>query len=387
MDPGVVGPGDVGPGVVGPGGTGLSPLAPMDRAARLSRLRHGLADIEVGALVVTKPQNIRWLTGFTGSAAAVIVTADGLTLVTDDRYQTVVGQQLGEAGVEAEVVIDRDLSGPLMEAVGGAGRIGLEAAHVTWSRAVDIERWLDRAEVVPTNGLIESLRRNKDEGEIDRLRRAAAIADEALTEIAPSLTPGRTERELARRLERAMLDRGADGLSFPTIVAAGPNSAMPHAVPSDRALRPGDTVVIDFGASVDGYGSDMTRSFLVEPHDPADLDLYRAVEAAQAAGVAAVGDGIEERAIDDACRSCLTERGLGDAFVHGTGHGIGLEIHEEPILSSRSTGILRSGYVVTVEPGAYLPGRGGVRIEDSVVVTDRGCEPLTRFPKNPWVPG
>jgi Xaa-Pro aminopeptidase len=362
-------------------------LRPMDRLARLARLRAALPDAGVDGLVVTKPQNIRWLTGFTGSSGTVALTADAITLITDDRYRTVAAQQLDEAGVEAAIVIDRDLSGPLTDAVGRLDRVGLEAGHVTWDRATAVERWLDDATVVPTVGLIEGLRRVKDRGEIDRLGRAAAIADAALAHVAPGLVPGRTEKEVARELERAMVDRGADGLSFPTIVAAGPNSAKPHAVPSDRELAPGDLVVIDFGASVDGYGSDMTRSFLIDPVDEADLELYRAVERAQAAGVAAVGDGVEERAVDEACRRALADRGLAEAFVHGTGHGIGLEIHEDPFLSTRSTGILRSGYVVTVEPGVYLPERGGVRVEDSVVVTDRGCEPLTRSPKDPLIPG
>lgn len=361
-------------------------LPALDRVARLARLRAALPEAGIAALVATKPQNIRWLTGFTGSTGTVAVTADTVTLMTDERYRTMAGEQLEAAGIEAGVVIGRDLSAPLAEAVGGAGTVGLEAGHVTWARAREIEGWLDGTAVVPTAGLVEDLRRDKDAGEVARLARAAAIADRALARVAPDVVVGRTERELARSLERAMVDLGADGLSFPTIVAAGPNSAKPHAVPSDRAIAAGDTVVIDFGAAVDGYGSDMTRSFLVEPIDPAGLDLYRAVEEAQAAGVAAVAAGVEERAVDHACRSSLAARGLADAFVHGTGHGIGLEIHEDPFLSTRSTGTLRSGYVVTVEPGVYLPGRGGIRIEDSVVVTDGGCRPLTRSPKDHRVP-
>lgn len=361
-------------------------LPGMDRAARLARLRSALAEAELDALVVTKPQNVRWLTGFTGSVAAVAVTGESLTLVTDDRYRTMADEQLGTAAVEARVEIERDQSGPLRRAIGSAARVGLEAGHVTWARARDIEGWLAGSAVTPTLSLVEDLRRDKDAGELARLERAAAIADEALERVAPGLVAGRTEREVARELERAMVERGADGLSFPTIVASGPNSAKPHAVPSDRAIAPGDPVVIDFGAAVDGYGSDMTRSFLVEPVDPVALDRFRAVEEAQAAGVAAVAAGVEERAVDAACRTSLAARGLGDAFTHGTGHGIGLEIHEDPFLSTRSTGVLRSGWVVTVEPGIYLPGWGGIRIEDSVVVTDDGCRALTRFPKGHRVP-
>ena len=353
---------------------------------RPDRVRRAMADAGCGALVVTKRENVRWLTGFTGSNGTVVITEDSLTVMTDGRYRTQVHQELERAGLAAEVVIERDLSGPIVEAVGSVDRVGLEATSVTWARQREIDDWLGGRTLVPTQGLVEELRKVKDPGEIDRLARAASIADEALGLIAPDLDAGRTERELARDLDRAMIDLGADGLSFPTIVAAGPNSAKPHATPTDRAVQPGDMVVIDFGASVEGYGSDMTRSFLVEPVAEWSLGIYRAVEAAQAAGVAAVADGVEERAVDAACRQALEGQGLAEYFVHGTGHGIGLEIHEDPILSTRATGILRSDYVVTVEPGAYLPDLGGIRIEDSVVVTDRGCEALTRFPKDHRVP-
>ncbi len=361
-------------------------LTTMDRSARLARVREALAEAEAGALVVTKPHNIRWLTGFTGSAGTVVVTDQTLTVITDDRYRTQVDQQLAEAELAATVVIDRDLSGPITGAVAGIERVALEAGHITWSLARDIERWLYPAMVVPIVGLVEELRQDKDLGEIERLGWAAALADEALSAIAPTLVVGRTERAIARDLDRAMVDLGADGLSFPTIVAGGPNSAKPHAVPSDRPLAPGDLVVIDFGAAIDGYGSDMTRSFLIEPVAERGLELYRAVEAAQAAGVAAVEAGVELRAVDAACRQSLAQADLAEAFTHGTGHGIGLEIHEEPFLSSRATGTLQAGQVVTVEPGVYLPGEGGIRIEDSVLVTDQGCRPLTGFPKDHRVP-
>ena len=363
-----------------------SDLAPMDHGARIERVRTAVEAAQCQALVVTKPQNIRWLTGFTGSAGTVVVTGQNLTVITDDRYQAQVHQQLAASGVAAEVVIDRILEGPVVDAVAGAGIVGLEANHISWARAREVGDWLAGSEVVPTLGLIERLRQDKDRGEIDRLALAAAITDRALARVAPTRVPGRTAREVARDLERAMIDLGADGLSFPIIVAGGPNSAKPHAAPGDRPLVPGDLVVIDSGAAVDGYGSDMTRSFLLEPIAEADLDLYRAVEAAQAAGVAAVAAGVEQRAVDAACRDSLAERDLAEAFVHGTGHGIGLEIHEEPFLSTRSTGVLRANQVVTVEPGVYLADHGGIRIEDSVVVTEGGCKAITRSPKDHRVP-
>lgn len=361
-------------------------LVSMDRTARLAATRAALGEAGCDALVATKGVNVRWLTGFTGSNGLAVVTGDGLTVITDGRYRTQLSRQLEAADVEAEVVIERDPHQPLVGALAGAARVGLESDDVSWSRQRRFAEWLGGERLVPTEGLIEGLRRVKDAGELDRLRRAAAIADEALAAIRPELAAGPTEREVAAALDRTMVELGADGISFPTIVAAGPNSALPHATPSDRSIVPGDLVVIDFGASVDGYGSDMTRTFVIGPPTPEQDDLYRAVSRAQAAGMAAVRAGVEEAEIDRACRKSLDELGLAEAFVHGTGHGIGLEIHENPILSRRATGALEEGYVVTVEPGVYLPEVGGVRIEDSVVVTSDGCEPITLAPKDPLVP-
>jgi Xaa-Pro aminopeptidase len=180
-----------------------------------------------------------------------------------------------------------------------------------------------------------------------------------------------------------MRRRGASGRSFETIVAAGPNGARPHARPSDRTITEGDLVVVDFGAVVDGYCSDMTRTFAIGKVSPTAQRMVDVVTAAQAAGVEAVADGVSGQAVDAACRTVIDEAGWGDAFLHGTGHGVGLEIHEDPRVSSASTGTLAAGHVVTVEPGVYLPEHGGVRIEDTVVVTDEGCRALTRAPKSP----
>ncbi len=369
--------------------TGAAPLgglAPMDRAARLERVMAAMGRAGCQALVVTKPVNVRWLCGFTGSSATAVVAQDRLTVITDGRYRSQIDEQLAAAEVEATVVITRELQEPVVEAVGSAERVGLEANDVTWARQRAFAEWLAPRRLVATDDLIETERRIKDSGEIARLRAAATIADRALDVIRPELGRSRTERAVAQLLDRTMLELGAEATSFATIVAAGPNSAKPHAIPTDRVIGPGDMVVVDFGAKVDGYGSDMTRSFIIGPPSERQLSIFCAVELAQAAGVEAVQDGVEEREIDAVCRGVLSEHGLADAFVHGTGHGIGLEIHENPILSSRATGILRSGSVVTVEPGAYLPDYGGIRIEDSVVVTDTGCEPLTTSSKSPTVP-
>lgn len=360
-------------------------LPAMDRRARLDLTTSAMVAAGIDALVVTKAVHIRWLTGFTGSNGMAVIGPDGLTLITDQRYEVQVAHQLAEAAVTADIAITRDPSEPVVTAVGSAKTVGLESADVTWAQQRRFAEWLGPRTLSPTEDLIEAERRIKDSAEVARLKMAAAIADAALDAVRNDLGAGMTEAQIATTLDRYMVDLGADGLSFPTIVAAGPNSAKPHARPSDRVIEAGDMVVIDFGAAVDGYGSDMTRSFLVGDTTDRQREIFDAVIEAQAAGVAAVADGVEEREIDRVCRDHLSAHGLGEAFIHGTGHGIGLEIHENPILSSRASGILRSGYVITVEPGAYLPELGGIRIEDSVVVTESGCEPITLSSKDPTV--
>ncbi|MEZ5226494.1 MAG: M24 family metallopeptidase [Acidimicrobiales bacterium] len=266
--------------------------------------------------------------------------------------------------------------------IGRGDRVGLEADHLVWSTLSDYQAELSDAELVPTRGLVEGLRRHKDPGERSRLERASAIADRALLATLALFAERPTERAFAMALDHAMRQHGADDVSFETIVASGPNAALPHHRPGERTIEADDLVVIDFGAKVDGYGSDMTRTFVAGGEPTAEQQrLYDAVAAAQAAGVAAVRAGADQRSIDTTCRDVLAQFDLADAFVHGTGHGLGLEIHEQPILSARSVGILTAGLIVTVEPGAYLPGFGGVRVEDTVVVTDTGCVPITHCPK------
>ncbi len=370
---------------------GRRSLIASDVAARTGRVIEAFAATGCDAMLVTKRVNVRWLTGFTGSNGWVLVGGDGQrTLVTDGRYREQATHELDQSGVRADLVITRTPEVEVAEQV-RSGSLAVESHDLS----VDGLRSLEHAmgaegavSFVEAGPMIDGLRRIKDRGEVDRLRAAAAIADAALWQQEAAIrSGGMTERELARSLESAMFAGGADGLSFETIVASGENSARPHARPSDRVLSVGDLVVVDFGAAVDGYGSDMTRTFVVGDDATADQSaLYEVVLAAQQAGVAAVSAQADQRSIDRTCREVIADAGLGEYFVHGTGHGIGLEIHEQPILSERSVGILAADLVVTVEPGVYIPGRGGVRIEDSVVVTDQGCEPITHFPKGlvPW---
>ena len=366
----------------------------LEVATRLERLRETLADAEVDALVVTTLANVRYLTGFTGSAGVVVVTEKGATLTTDGRYRTQSAEQLATAAVDSMVAItigdaqtQRDaVRAALVDAA--AGRIGLEADNVTWSSQ---RRWAELLEeagsLVPTTGVVEALRQVKDAGEIARMARAAAIADDALREVLPLFAEaGRrsvTELEFALALDTAMRRGGAEDRAFDTIVAAGPNSAKPHHQPTERSIAPGDPVVVDFGATYEGYRSDMTRTFCIGGEPEGELArVFAVVTESQAKGVAAVGPGAAARDVDQVCRDVIAEAGWAERFEHGTGHGVGLDIHEAPTVSPLGTAILAPGVVVTVEPGVYLPGVGGVRIEDTLVVTEDGSRPLTTFTKD-----
>jgi len=366
----------------------LPGLPPPQVAGRLARLRPRMADAGVDQLLVTSTVNVRYLTGFSGSAGIVLVTAQDALLATDGRYRTQAAEQLRFAGIDGEVELVVGGAQLQREAVAdavrrGGGRLGLEAEHVTWA---GMQRWaalLDPIEPVPTSGLVEALRQVKDAGELARIERAAAIADGALGEVRELVRAGSTEAEIALALDTAMRRLGAEDRAFETIVASGPNAAKPHARPTSRRLEPGDPVVVDFGATVEGYRSDMTRTFCVGGEPTGRLAaVFAAVAEAQAAGLRAIRPGLVAGEVDRACRDVVGAAGFGDAFEHGTGHGVGLDIHEAPAVGPGSTAILSAGVVVTVEPGVYLPGVGGVRIEDTVVVTDDGCRLVTHFPKD-----
>lgn len=362
-----------------------SALNPMAVAGRLDLLR---ADLGGGALLVTSLTNIRYLTGFTGSAGMLFVLPGASVLLTDGRYESQAREQVDTSGAPVTVTIapaagQKEVASNLVREH-SLQTMGLEAAHVTWARQrAFAAEWFADVDLAPTVGLVERLRAIKDQSEIMRLQAAARIADEALLSVRPELGRGPTEAEFGRLLDHEMRRLGASGPSFETIVASGPNAAKPHHRPGTRTVRPGEPVVLDFGALVDGYCSDMTRTVWVDRLDDAQLiRAYELVLESQAAGVAAVRAGVTCAEVDRACRDVIAAAGWGDRFVHGTGHGVGLDIHEAPSVSSTSTDTLVTGHVVTVEPGVYLPGLGGIRIEDTVVVTDDGCRPLTSTPKD-----
>ncbi|MEA5366196.1 Xaa-Pro peptidase family protein [Amycolatopsis sp., V23-08] len=353
---------------------------PETHGRRRAALRDSLTDAGLDALLVTDLLNIRYLTGFTGSNAAVLVHAggDGQTLFcTDGRYTT---QSAAEVP-DLETVVDRASAAALVKRVAKDWKVGFESQHVSVEEYEDLRK---HVELTRTPGLIEKLRLVKDEAEIEALRQACAAADRALDDLvaAGGLRPGRTELEVARDLEHRMLEHGSAEPSFASIVAAGAHSAIPHHRPTHAELKRGDFVKLDFGATVDGYHSDMTRTFVLG--EPADWqrEVYDLVHAAQAAGVDAVAPGVEVSDVDAAARSVIAAAGRGEEFAHGLGHGVGLQIHEAPSLAATGVGTLSAGMAVTVEPGVYLAGRGGVRIEDTLVVRAGEPELLTLSTKN-----
>jgi Xaa-Pro aminopeptidase len=378
--------------VTGAGPLFTEPLSPLDVSGRLDRLRTTLPEAGVEGLLVTSAANIRWLTGFTGSAGLLLVGPQRAVLTSDGRYRTQSEEQLVEAGAAEAVDIviggaqaQRDA---IVSAWGEVPNLGLEADDVTWSaqRSWD-EAFGSGASLIPTRGCVEALRLVKDDGEVARMERAAAIADDALASVIPLLAQAEaelvTEAFVAAALDHAMRARGAEDSAFETIVASGPNSAKPHARPGDRRIRAGDPVVIDFGAIYEGYRSDMTRTFCIGGEPAGELArVFSVVAESQQVGVAAVGPGVVAGDVDRACRDVIAEAGWAERFEHGTGHGVGLDIHEAPSVGPGATAILATGVVATVEPGVYLAGVGGVRIEDTLIVTEDGRRPLTMFPKD-----
>ena len=349
-------------------------------------------------MLVTDLINVRYLSGFTGSNAALLVFADdrGPVLATDGRYRTQAAAQAPGLEIAIERALGRHLVGRAADA--GVGKLGFESNVVTVDGFDALTSELDEkkgtTELVRAAGTVEALREVKDAGEVALLRLACEAADAALTDLVErgGLRPGRTEREVSRELEALIFDHGADAVSFETIVAAGPNSAIPHHRPTDAVLAQGDFVKIDFGALVAGYHSDMTRTFVLGQAADWQLEIYQLVAEAQRAGREALRAGADLRDVDAAARQLIVDAGYGDRFSHGLGHGVGLQIHEAPGIGATSAGTLHAGSVVTVEPGVYLPGRGGVRIEDTLVVASKTGretpetarhtpELLTRFPK------
>jgi Xaa-Pro aminopeptidase len=367
-------------------------IAPTDVLAnRLDRLRQGLDDRQLDGLIVTSLPNVAYLTGFFGSAGVALVTPEAIRLISDARYSEVVGQRQQEWPAIVPVIVSSALSyeEALSRELGDftGSRIGFEESHLTVRRHRALTSTApvgDTVEVVPTDGLVEELRTVKDDWEIGILRDGAARLSDVAKCILPKILEGLTEREVAGQLETELRRVGFERLAFDTIAAAGANAARPHHRAGDERIGRGDLVVTDFGGVLDGYAVDMTRTVIVGTSSARQRDVLEAVAAAQASALAAVGPGKAPEAIDAAARTTLVRAGYGEAFTHGTGHGLGLEVHERPRIGpprdGRPESLLREGMVFTLEPGAYFSGWGGVRIEDDVLVTASGGEKLTDVP-------
>jgi Xaa-Pro aminopeptidase len=366
------------------------------QAARLARLRGDIRRSQIDALLVSHRANVRYLTSFAGTAGMLLVTTHAAFLVVDFRYATAAraAAAAADAGIEVVVApnIDERAVGLLKDA--GVHRIGIEAQWMSVARFNSLASSLATATPTPlespepcpslvsTEKLIERARAVKDPGEIGILREAGRRLGEVAARVPALVRPGRTEIEVAADIDTLLRDAGFEGPAFPTIVASGPNGALPHAHPTARQLSRDEGVVLDFGGVYDGYCVDLTRTVELGSASAQWRRLHAAVEEAQRAALATVRPGIAASAVDAAARNVLAAAGLGEAFGHATGHGIGLEVHEDPRIGKSVAGhaevALEPGMVFTVEPGAYVEGVGGARLEDDVLVTDAGCEVLTR---------
>ena len=339
--------------------------------------------------LITDLADIRWLTGFSGSHAWLIAHHQKLFLLTDGRYTEQARAEIDAHEASVEVIECRTQSAmhTVVETLTkGAAEVQFQESQLTYQHFRALQSELTST-LVPCDSAIKFLRRQKDEGEIRLIESACFIADQALQQCVHLLSDGVTENDVRDELEYIMRRLGADGPSYETIVAAGPtNSARPHHRPTVTPIENGHTVIIDVGALVSGYHSDMTRSFVVGPMSSEQAEWYEAVRASQQAGVGACRPGVQVSEIDTACRKVLLKSGLEQYFTHGTGHGVGLMIHEEPFINSSASAILQPGDVVTVEPGLYRGGFGGFRVEDLVVITEHGCRILNTSPKDPTCP-
>ncbi|HLS88067.1 MAG TPA: Xaa-Pro peptidase family protein [Sphingobacteriaceae bacterium] len=348
----------------------------VDTTPRLARLRERLGQEGLDALWVTGATNRRYLSGFTGSAGSLLITGDAALLITDGRYIT---QATAEAPAFTVVRHGTKMLDTLAQQVAelGVKGLGFEAEHQTVAFFHQAKAALDGVELVPTQGLVEGLRMVKDPEELALIRQAAQMADAAFNALLPDIRPGVSERDLALALEFDLKSRGAQDLSFPIIVVSGPRSALPHGRPTERVLQAGDLVTFDWGCVWGGYCSDVTRTVVIGEPTPRQREVYDTVLAAQLAGLAALRPGVTGREVDAAAREVIAAAGYGENFSHGLGHGLGMDVHEGPRLAAGFDQELQPGMVVTVEPGIYIPGWGGVRIEDLVVITETGYEILS----------
>lgn len=357
----------------------------MNVSSRIKNLRRQFSTVGVDGMLISMPENRRYLSGFSGSAGYLLVSASDAALATDFRYIEQSGRQAHDYRIHrieggpdwlADLASEMNLS-----------RIGYESDHVTVAAHSEFENALAGSgasgsrSMVPTTGIVEAMRGVKDGAEREMLERAVAIADEALGRVAPAIEPGMTEKQVAWDIEKAMRELGAESIAFDTIVGAGPNGALPHHGADETRIQPGDSLVIDMGATYAGYRSDLTRTFHIGPPDDRFGEIYDTVLGAQLAAEEAACPGMTGSEVDSIARNHISAAGYGDRFGHGLGHGVGLAVHERPRIGQTSKDVLKNGMVFTIEPGIYIPGWGGVRIEDIVALEDGRAKILSQSPK------
>jgi len=349
-------------------------LSPFNK--RLNRVKGLLEKHDVDSILVTKPQNVRYISGYTGEDACLLITPSKRYLITDERFALQAKKDVRDFSIV--------IAGPsLPDVITGLarkakiGRLGFESSDLSYASYERIKSGVKGAEAVSVHGMIEAIRQVKDEAEIGLIRDSVNILENAVTYFRSILKPGLSENDLAARTEYFIRAASGEWASFELIVASGANSAFPHARPGDRLIRPNDMVLLDLGVSYEGYKSDLTRVFFLGKIDSEHKRIYSIVKEAQRRSIKAIKPGARISDIDKIARGFINGKGLGKRFGHALGHGIGLEVHESPSISSRNHAALKTGMVFTVEPAVYIPGWGGVRIEDMVLVTRKGCEVLT----------
>ncbi|MCI0399391.1 MAG: aminopeptidase P family protein [Chloroflexi bacterium] len=366
----------------------MQQLNPGEHSKRLAAVRERLADWGVEGVMISSSSNRRWLSGFTGSAGWLLITADKALLVTDFRYW----EQAARQAPDFELFRLKgkfEAAFPQLLTAGRVSQLGLEGRHVTLNQ-FELLKKLESVAWVTLESTVEAMRHVKTEAELAAIRAAAAITDMAMSQVNEIIRPGMSEGEVAWELEKIMREAGASGMAFPVIVGSGPNGALAHHRPGNRRLKVGEPIVIDMGAELDGYNSDLTRTFYLgnEP-DEKFWQVYNLVLQAQTVALQTIHAGMEGKAADAIARDLIAAAGQAENFGHSLGHGVGLDVHEGPRLShllDDEGSPVPAGSVVTVEPGVYLPDWGGVRIEDLALVTDSGVELLSRCPKNPIIP-
>jgi Xaa-Pro aminopeptidase len=347
---------------------------------RLAKLRAKLPDHEIDGFLLTAPRNLRYITGFSGSNGCALVGEDEAVFITDFRYKTQAQEQVqGFERRMAKEELFKDLAS--LSWFDGKRRLGLESTYISIQQEQQLKELLPQTELVPIRELVEQLSVIKEQGEIEKIRRAVEISDRVFEEILEMLRPGIREVDVCAELEYRMRKRGSERLPFDAIVVSGQRSALPHGQPTEKELQEGDLVTMDFGARIGGYVSDFTRTVVLGQADEKQRDIYETTLQAQQQAEAAAKAGMLASELDAVARRVIAEAGYGDYFGHGLGHGLGLDVHEDPKLSPKGQRRLASGMVVTIEPGIYIPEMGGVRIEDVVVIGEEECEVLTQASK------